>query len=357
MASRGGTPAPRRSVGMKDVAIHAGVSLGTVSNVLNHPERVSESSRLRVQAAIHELGFIRNESARQLRAGRSQLVAYLVLDIANPFFADVALGVEEAIQEAGLGLVLCNSNEDPQLERRYAELMEQQRVRGMLVTPANGDDAALRRLPQRGTPLVYVDRVVPDHHGCSVAVDDVLGGRLAASHLIELGHRRIAFVGGPPDLPQVVDRRSGARAAMADAGLPDNALVDIETRSLSFAAGRSAGEQLLGLPVGHRPTAAFCANDLVALGLLQHTIATGRSVPQDLAIVGYDDIDFAGAAAVPLTSVRQPRHKIGRIAARLVLDESANPDHQHERVVFKPYLVVRASTNRVAHAAPPSASS
>lgn len=345
MASRARATPSRRSVGVKDVAAEAGVSLGTVSNVLNHPERVSEESRLRVQAAIQALGFVRNESARQLRAGRSQLVAYLVLDVANPFFADVAQGIDEVIRRAGLGLVLCNSNEDPAIERRYAELMEQQRVRGILVTPADGDDTALRSIPARGTPLVYVDRVVPDHHGCSVAVDDVLGGRIATAHLIELGHRRIAFIGGPSELSQVVDRQTGAHEAIAAAGLPPDALVDIETRSLSFAAGRSAGEQLLGLPSGKRPTAAVCANDLVALGLLQHTISTGRSVPNDLAIVGYDDIDFAAAAAVPLTSVHQPRHKIGRTAARLLLDESTNPQHQHERKLFGPHLVVRASTD------------
>ena len=191
---------------------------------------------------------------------------------------------------------------------------------------------------------MIVDRIRRQESFCSVAVDDVLGGRLALEHLIDLGHTRVAFVGGPATIGQVQDRYDGARAAWAEAGLPESDLTFVTTSALSVAEGRSAGERLAGLTARRRPTAAFCANDLIALGLLQQSTGSGRKVPGDLAIVGYDDIEFAAAAAVPLTSVRQPRQELGRTAAELVLDEASNPRHVHQQVTFTPELVARAST-------------
>jgi LacI family transcriptional regulator len=334
----------RPAAGVKDVAAAAGVSLGTVSNVLNRPEMVSPTTRAKVESAMASLGFVRNESARQLRAGSSRIIAYLMLDAGNPFFTDVAKGVEEAAREAGLSVFLCNSSEDAAREADYLDLLEQQRVQGVLITPIDPDSSRLSKLPARGTPVVVVDRSIDDGEHCSVAVDDVLGGEVALAHLVELGHERIAFVGGPNNIGQVTDRRDGARRALARAGLPADNLVDLVTGALTVAEGRGAGQRLAGLPAARRPTAAFCANDLLALGLLQQCVSLGLRVPEDLAIVGYDDIEFAAAAAVPLTSVRQPRQLLGRTAAKLLLDESSNPDHEHQRVTFTPELVVRTST-------------
>lgn len=329
---------------VKDVALTAGVSLGTVSNVLNRPERVSAATRERVERAMVELNFVRNESARLLRAGRSRTLAYVVLDVANPFFTDVARGVEEAAATADLVLYTCNSDNSVERERLYLSRLEEQRVAGVLVTPIRPDDATLEQLSRRGTPVVVVDRRRDDNRLCSVAVDDVRGGRLAATHLLSRGHERIAFVGGPDSLGQVGDRRDGAAAAVGEAGLAADRLVTVETDSLTVAAGRSAASRIASLPEPRRPTAAFCANDLVALGLLQQCVSLGVRVPEDLAIVGYDDIEFAGAAAVPLTSVRQPRHLLGQRATELLLDETLNPRHRHEQVQFVPDLVARAST-------------
>ena len=327
---------------MKDVAARAGVSLGTVSNVLNRPELVSERTRRRVQAAIDALGFVRNESARQLRGGGSRTLAYVVFDAANPFFTDVAAGAQATADAAGLALFLCNSGEDRERQAAYLDLLEQQRVEGVLITPVDPADPRLAALSRRGTPVVVVDRGAGPEH-CSVTVDDVLGGDLAATHLLDLGHRRIAFVGGPRGIGQVADRIAGAERAITRAGAEP--LTVLETEKLNIAEGRRAGERFAGLPAAQRPTAAFCANDLLALGLLQQMVHLGLRVPEDVAIVGYDDIEFASAAAVPLTSVAQPRQRLGRTAAELLLAEArGGADHEHQHVVFAPELVVRAST-------------
>lgn len=332
--------------GIKDVAREAGVSVGTVSNVLNRPDLVSEETKARVQSVIARLGYVRSESARQLRAGASRIVALLVLDMGNPFFVAVASGAERTARAAGLGVMVCNSAQSVEEELEYLSLFAEQRVRGALVTPADPSGRSLDGLRSQGIPFVLVDRVSADDSVCSVSVDDVAGGRLAVQHLIAAGHQEIVYVGGPSEVPQVRDRRAGAMAALAEAGLPPECLVDVSVERLDVAAGRDAGSRLLGL--NHRPTAAFCANDLLALGVLQSVFAAGISVPDDMAIVGYDDIEFAAAAAVPLTSVRQPAVSIGRLAAEMLMEETAGPraEHQHRQTVLQPELVVRGSSYR-----------
>ncbi|HMD12680.1 MAG TPA: LacI family DNA-binding transcriptional regulator [Marmoricola sp.] len=340
-----GSDSTPRSSSVKDVAALARVSLGTVSNVLNRPERVSAGTRQRVEQAMVELGFVRNEFARQLRMGTSSTLAYVMLDATNPFFTDVAQGIELAAEKANVSLFICNSNNSGTREESHLGHLMQQRVQGILLTPVDPEADTIDLVAERGVPLVIVDRTRNDTRFCSVAVDDVLGGRLALEHLVDLGHSRVAYIGGPDSLGQVRDRLAGAREAWAAAGLPAEDLVVLPTASLSVADGRGAGERLAGMPARTRPTAAFCGNDLVALGLLQQVIGSGRSVPGDLAIVGYDDIEFAAAAAVPLTSVRQPRQELGRTAAELLLAE-ADPDHTHRQVLFRPELIARGSTLR-----------
>ncbi len=339
---RDGTP-----VSIRDVAAQAGVSVGTVSNVLNRPEIVADATRRRVQATIKQLGFVRNESARQLRAGRSRTIGLLVLDVANPFFTDVARGVEDEANESGLAVILCNSDDQRAKERRYLELLEEHRVQGILITPVSAADEHVARLQRRGTPVVLVDSRSLSRGQCSVSVDDVLGGDLAITHLLDEGHSRIAFVGGPMSLRQVADRRAGAIRALERAGRTGAGLHVIETSALHVAAGRWAGGMVAELPAASRPTAIFCANDLLALGALQEMTTRRIRVPDSIAIVGYDDIDFAAAAAVPLTSVRQPRHQLGRAAAHLLLEEAMDAGtHQHRQVIFEPDLVIRQSSRR-----------
>jgi LacI family transcriptional regulator, galactose operon repressor len=336
-------------VSIREVAALAGVSLGTVSNVLNRPEVVSEPTRTRVQAAIKQLGFIRNESARQLRAGRSRTIGLVVLDVANPFFTDVARGVEDEASESGLAVILCNSDDQKAKESRYLEVLEEHRVQGILITPVSGADKRLASVQRRGTPVVLVDSRSPSRRQCSVSVDDVLGGDLAVSHLLETGHERIAFVGGPMSVRQVSDRRDGAVRALERAGRDGTDLQVIETPALNVTAGQRAGATLAALAPPARPTAVFCANDLLALGVLQEMTTRRIGVPEGVAIVGYDDVDFAAAATVPLSSVRQPRHQLGRAAAQLLLEEAlGDGTHRHRQAVFEPDLVIRASSRTAA---------
>ena len=335
---------------IKDVARRAGVSVGTVSNVINSPERVGEDTRRRVEAAIAELGYVRNVHARQLRVGHSRILGLLVLDMGNPFFVDVARAAERAAHRAGLGVMVCTSNQSASEEEEYLALFAEQRVRGVLLTPADGSGRTVEAFGRHGIPFVLVDRVGTGGTGCSVSVDDVAGGTLAVGHLTAAGHRRIAYVSGPPHLQQIRDRRAGALAALAEAGIGAEALIELPTETLDVAAGRDAASRLLGL--SQRPTAVFCANDLIALGVLQTLFAAGIGVPRDMAIVGYDDIEFAAAAAVPLTSVRQPAAAMGRLAAELLLEElelelelaGEGGAHEHRQVVLQPELVVRRSS-------------
>jgi len=211
------------NVSMKDVAALAGVSVGTVSNTLNSPDRVSDGTRTRVQAAIDKLGWVRNESARQLRAGASHLIGMVVLDISNPFFTDVVSGAEDAMAETGYSVHVANSGQWPDREATHLERFEQARVAGVLFAPVGELLDRVLRLRSLGIPVVLVDRAADAREACSVAVDDIAGGRLAAQHLLEMGHRRIAFVGGPRELSQVESRHRGAEFAAsqyAQARLP-----------------------------------------------------------------------------------------------------------------------------------------
>lgn len=330
------------SASIKDVAVHAGVSVGTVSNVLNHPSRVSSTTVTRVQTSITELGFVRNDAARQLRAGESRTIALLVFDAANPFFTALARGAEDAATEEGYSVILANTSESQEREHSYLDLFEEQRVRGVLISPYGEVEERLSTLKKFGIPSVLVDRVSEKQLFSSVSVDDHAGGRIAADHLLSLGRTQLGFVGGPLEIPQVADRLRGAQDAVRLT--PAAFLTVFETSATTVLEGRRAGERINALPMSERPTALFAANDLVAIGLLQALVATGSlRVPEDIAIVGYDDIDFATSAIVPLTSIRQPSALMGATALKLLSEEALNPTQKPRRVVFQPELIIRDS--------------
>ncbi|MFI6326025.1 LacI family DNA-binding transcriptional regulator [Nonomuraea sp. NPDC050556] len=325
------------TVSIKDVAARAGVSPGTVSNVLNRPEKVAGATRIRVEQVIRDLGFVRHGSASTLRAGHSRTLGLSVLDIGNPFFTDVAAGVEDVAGEHGFAVILGNSSSDKRKEERHLRLFAEQRVRGVLITPSSDDPGPLEVLRERGINVVLVDHPADRPDLCSVAVNDVVGGELAVSHLVQRGARQIAYVTGPATIRQCRERRIGAERAMQ--GLPP--LREIRMAAMTARAGQEAAEQL----VDDLPDAIFCANDLMALGVLRALLQRGVKVPDDVMLIGYDDIDFASASVVSLSSIRQPTVRLGRVAAELLLDECENPEaHAHQQILFQPELVVREST-------------
>ncbi|MBG6090689.1 LacI family DNA-binding transcriptional regulator [Actinomadura viridis] len=349
--SERGTPAERDrghsvgTVGIKQVAEHAGVSPGTVSNVLNRPERVAAATRARVERSIRELGFVRNGSASTLRAGHSSTVGLMVLDLANPFFTDVARGVEDVASERGYAVLLSSSAESGEREQHNIRVFAEQRVRGVLLTPVGDDGKNADRLRERGVPVVLLDHPTPRANQCSVAVDDVAGGELAVGQLLAEGARTLTFVTGPAALRQCADRRKGALRALRAADLGREAMRELTVPAMNARAGQEAARRLLA--DGSLPDAIFCANDLLALGVMRVLLQAGVKVPTDVALIGYDDIEFSAAAAVPLSSVRQPTYQLGRIATELLLEECDDPDgHAHQQVMFQPELVVRDSSRR-----------
>ena len=332
------------AVSIRDVARLAGVSVGTVSNVLNKPDEVSADSIARVQGAIDELGYVRNDAARRLRAGVSSTVGFVVLDGQNPFFNEVVRGAEDEASRHGIAILVGNTDEDPAREGMYLDLFEEQRVRGVLIAPYGDITRRLTQLRDRGIPAVLVDRMNVEGTFSSVATDSVVGGRMAAEHLISTGRRRLAFVGGPFDIRQVRDRLDGARWAVESSDVGATIEV-IATRALTVEEGAAAGRRLLERPRQQRPDALFAANDLVALGLLQGLVVDGSVlVPDQMALIGFDDIAFAAAAAVPISSVKQPSRAIGQTALRILLEESGDDTLIPRQTVFRPELVVRAST-------------
>ncbi|MFD4603790.1 LacI family DNA-binding transcriptional regulator [Streptomyces sp. NPDC058464] len=330
---------------MRDVAQRAGVSVATVSNVVNHRDVVAEKTRQRVLAAIEELGFVRSEPARQLRSGHSRIICLVVPDLGNPFFVDVVQGAEDVCRRAGMRVTVVNCARDPGRQAACLALWAQRKAEGVLLAPVGPVPAYPAALRQQRIPLVLVDAATAGAGVCSVSVDDRLGGLLAGRHLVGTGHRTVALVGGRIARRQIRDRREGLLAAMAEAGGPGRpSLVDVPTDGLDTAAGRTAGTRFLDLVP--RPTAVVCVNDLLALGVLQTLLAAGVRVPEDVAVIGHDDIAYAAAAAVPLSSVRRPAGAMGRIAAQLLLDEitRSSTDHCHQRVVLRPEVLVRDSS-------------
>ncbi len=327
----------RERASIKDVAELAGVSVGTVSNVLNRPETVSDRTRAKVEAAMVELRFLRNASARQLRAGVSTTVGAVLLDLGNPFYTEIARGIEDRLAVDGLTLMLCSSDEDEQREANFLRQFAEHGVRGMLVTPLATTAQRLLELRELGIASVLIDAT--DEALPAVRVDHVSGGRQAVAHLLERGHRRILFLGDDERLQQARHRLRGAVEAVTAAGLsPSDTLVTQSLASLDANAGETAILAALEA-AGPRPTAVFCINDMVALGVLRALRRRGVGVPDEIAIVGYDDLYWAGELATPLSSVRQPMRQLGWAAADLLLG-----DGDAVGKVFEPELVVRASS-------------
>jgi LacI family transcriptional regulator len=330
------------SVSLRDVAKAAKVSVGTVSNVLNRPEVVAPETLARVQATIKELGFVPNGFARHLRSGQSRTLGLIVPDVANPFFTEVARGVEDAASKRDYAVFLCNSDESATKEDRYVNVLIQQQVRGVLITPADMKSDRLEVMRERGIAVTLLDREIKGRKQCSVSVDDVHGGQIAIEYLAGLGHKNIAWVCGPESIPQVADRGAGVTKAAKVAGAK---IETVRVPLMNAAKGEEAAKKILDLDV--MPSAIFCANDLLALGVMRALLANKVRIPEQVSVLGYDNIEFAPSAAVPLSSIAQPSYQMGVTAADLLLNECEDGEnHEHQQIRFQPQLVERASTGK-----------
>lgn len=332
----------RNRPSIKDVAATAQVSLGTVSNFLNNPEVVKPSTASRILVAIESLGYVRNDVARQLKAGRSFIIGMIVPDTSNPFYSEIIRGAEDSSSLHAYSLISGNSANQSIREIDYLKLFEQQSVGGILISP-NGDVLDnLKNLRVHGIKAVLVDHKVKRGDACSVSVDDISGGLLATKHLLERGARKVLFVGGSQSITQVRSRLTGALEALKN--FEGSEIEIVESKDMTVLSGRAVGNDIIKRPKASRPDAIFAANDLIALGILQSFILDNRvRVPQDISIIGYDDIPFAESALVPLTSIRQPSYELGKVSLELLLDEISNPHHKHKQVTFKPELIIRES--------------
>lgn len=326
---------------VKDVAALAGVSSSTVSNYLNHPHVLGAASAEKVRAAIAQLGYVPNESARQLRAGTSRTLALVLLDAWIPYFQELSRGVEDIAREEGWSLFFSNSSRDGDLERRNIDMFEAHRVQGIVIYPLGDVVPRLEQLAERGIRSVVIGPTRESATVGSVLFDDRGGGRLAGEHLLALGRRRILFLGAP-SVSQSNDRLRGLQDAVAES----SATVEVdEVAHLATEDGLEAGARIVALPPHERPDAVFAANDMVAIGVLAQLLRHGIRVPEDVALVGFDDVAQAHQSVVPLTSVRQPGYEIGRAAGAALLQQLANPGAPPpEPTPFAAELVVREST-------------
>jgi LacI family transcriptional regulator len=331
-----------------DVAKLAGVSRSQVSNYFNRPDLVSALTNHRISEAVAQLGYVPNEAARRLRRGQSENIGVVLLDAWAPFFDQVSIGIEDEADAHGWSVQFSNSRRSLERERRHIEYYGAQMAQGVIVFPGGDVSIQVLGLARRGIAVVLLDpphatrRVSPVP---SVAVDHVEGGRLAAQHLLERGSRRPAFVGNPESVEHVADRFEGFAQAIHEAGLRSRPAVYV-TDSLTVHAGSEAAQQLVGLSARRRPDALFAGNDLVALGILQALTSAGVSVPGDVKIIGYDDVDLVAQIGTPLSTIRQPAALLGASAVRLVVGRcsSAEGETEDSHLILRPELVVRSTT-------------
>ncbi len=335
----------RPSVG--DVAALADVSLGTVSNVLNHPDKVTPDTRARVERAIAMLGYVPNAAARSLVMGSTTTIGLIVSDLDNSLFVDIARGAESGAEHGGLTLMLANSDARIERESAHLAMFAQARVRGILMTLNDAAHfEAVARVAPSGTPLVLLNFSAPTSHYCSVDVDNALGGYLATKHLIEIGRRRLVFVGGPRELQPVVDREKGFHTALAEH--PEVTAEVVTPEWINRADGWSVGSHLASRILAGEIDGIFAASDLLAAGIVQALSSTvGVRIPEHVAVVGYDNNQAAWDSPIPISTIAQPGEDVGRLGALLLQEEAAaqgDATHRHSAVVLPPRLVVRQSS-------------
>ncbi|NBC97746.1 ribose operon transcriptional repressor RbsR [Atlantibacter hermannii] len=327
---------------MKDVARLAGVSTSTVSHVINNDRFVSEAIRLKVNDAVKTLNYAPSALARSLKLNQTRTIGMLITASSNPFFSEIVRGVERSCFERGYSLVLCNTEGDEQRMNSNLETLLQKRVDGLLLlcTETHQPSAEIMtRYPS--IPTVMMDWAPFDGDSDLIQDNSLLGGEIATQHLIDKGYRRIACITGPLDKTPSRLRLEGYRNAMARAGLAVPAGYEI-TGDFEFSSGFSAMNALLALP--QRPEAVFTGNDAMAVGAYQALYQAGLSIPKDMALVGYDDIELARYMTPPLTTVHQPKDELGELAIDVLIHRMAQPGLAQQRLQLTPELIARGSS-------------
>lgn len=329
---------------MRDVAERAGVSVSTVSHVINNTRAVSDDTRRSVLESMRALGYKPNALARSLRRQQTHSIGMIVPDSANPFFAEVARAIEDASFAANYSVILCNSDGDLEKQEAYTNLLIERQVAGIVFVAAGLSTELVNDLRQRAVPLVVVDREISGVEVDTVETNHYQGGQLATQHLIELGHRRIACIAAGSELSPSAERLTGYRDTLAACGLPqDRALV--VRGDFQFASGYRAAQQLLDL--ADPPTAVFACNDLMAVGCISAATQRGLHVPTDLSVVGFDDVKLASFTNPPLTTVVQPKREIGQRAMEILYARMRDLGAPARFERLNTRLVVRQSTQRL----------
>ena len=330
---------------IKEVARAAGVSYTTVSHVLNRTRPVSDGARERVIAAAAALGYVPSALARSLKIKTTGTIGLIIPNNTNPYFSEVARGIEDSCYAAGYSVILCNSDDDPAKQRDYLNMLLSKRCDGLIVAMLGLADGELLR--KMKVPAVLLDRarkdLAEDLAIDLVAVDNVGGGALAAQHLLALGRKRIACIGGPEEIAVSRERIAGLRQTLmqADIALSDALCVYGDFTS---GGGYAAACALLDIESSQRPDAIFCCNDLMAIGALRAAAERNIAVPEALAVVGFDDINLAQFVHPTLTSVAQNTRRLGQLTAECLLARIARPDLDSQQHTIAPELHIRGST-------------
>jgi LacI family transcriptional regulator len=330
---------PQR-VTMADVAREAGVSLMTVSRVVNNKEGISENTRQRIQGIIDRLGYRPSDIARGLVTNRTGTLGLVVPDNANPFFSEVARGAEHVAYAAGYNVFLCNTEEDRGREQAVLQSLEEKRVDGIILCSSRLPEADLRAALAYHPAAVLINRKLDNPSVSSILAADQPGARTATHHLLKSGHRHIGYIAGPESSYSGVERGHGYRNALKDYDVPYNPAY-VRHCFPKVEGGKIAAADLL---TSHSElTALFCYNDLVAIGAIQACRELNRAIPEDIAIVGFDDIPLAMLVTPPLTTLHIPRYELGSQAMEILLDHIKDEHRTGSEIVMEPALVIRAS--------------
>jgi DNA-binding LacI/PurR family transcriptional regulator len=331
----------------QDVAKRAGVSIATVSRVLNDSPHVSPHVRRKVLRAVKDLNYQLNRTAQRLRAKQSRVIGLIISDIQNPFFTAVVRGIEDIAYQQGYSVVLCNSDEDPEKEKLYINVMRAEAVAGVILASTSQSDPLAVDLVEHGIPVVAVDRRLRHRQIDSVLAANVAGAQQAVTYLIGLGHRQIGFVGLPLTRTPGKERYEGYQRALQEHGLT------VDRRWVRIADAKQQGGYQATLELvqaSPTPTALFVANNLMTLGALDAVRERGLRIPDDMSVVGFDDVPWATLLQPPLTAVAQPTYELGQKAAQLLLERLAQPGKPVAHVQLPTTLIIRASCAALAAA-------